>query len=337
MKVDGSQCKFKISNETLKMCRRCAEKEMKQEQLKQLFAEQEGEKELEGAAGAVDDQSPALASPKKSKEAEKKKAKAVKSPSGGLNSMLKSLAKPAPTPTPAKRAPEAPKKSPTEPLPAAVARVPGGSWTAPMIAPVVALEKPAGEAVTNEAQLVAAVKGFVGQHSDGRSSPREIARFLGTLQGAGGGTAIEVMRSRYHKLRNLLEAHPGTFALHDSAGSEADVSEYEVSLATAAASRNAPSTDLLSLMLPPVTGPLFESVESVLESLGLVRYNHIFVEHEFVPHDLFLCTDGESPRGGTRFSLCSVARLFAWMCVYVRACVAIIKLRVVARCPLQTT
>lgn len=46
-------------------------------------------------------------------------------------------------------------------------------------------------------------------------SPREIARFLGTLRGGGGyKNAIEVMRARFLKLRNLLDAHPEEFVLH---------------------------------------------------------------------------------------------------------------------------
>jgi hypothetical protein len=284
------------------MCRRCAEKQLKQEQLKQDFAEAEAEKE-----DATEDSS--LGSPKKprpeTEAKEKRKLKAQKAlsakiaPPTGLNSMLKSLAKPAaPALSPTKRSSEAPKKasSSSEPV---VARSPApvtGSWTAPMLTaatqPVVASGV---DAVTNEAQLVAAVKGFVGQHGPGgRTSPREIARFLGTLPGApgSGGTALDVMRARYHKLRNLLEANPKAFALHDSKGgtADADGADYDVSLASSSPS----STDLLSLMLPPVTGPVPASVEAVLEQLGLGRYTNTFAEHEFLTHDFFLCTDGES-------------------------------------------
>ncbi len=43
-----------------------------------------------------------------------------------------------------------------------------------------------------------------------------------------------------------------------------------------------------------VRGALPESVDGILETLGLGRYHACFKEHEFLPHDLFLATDGSA-------------------------------------------
>jgi hypothetical protein len=178
--------------------------------------------------------------------------------------------------------------------------------------------------ISNEAELLNAVRYFIGVHSEGgRTTPREIARYLGTLKGGGGcATAIEVMRARFHKLRNLIEAFPKLFELHEpSRPSIEGGPEYEISLAAGSqppqilTSRSPSplqsplpllnndwqndevihSTDLLSLMLPKMvaSAKIPESVEVVLDILGLSQFDAIFKEHEFLPNDLFLVTDGK--------------------------------------------
>ena len=93
VKVDATRCNFKVSNEELKMCRRCSEKHLKQEKLKAMFVEKEAEAEealsLERAVAASG------SGAEDKKEEKKKKSKIAKSAAGtgGLNSMLKSLAK----------------------------------------------------------------------------------------------------------------------------------------------------------------------------------------------------------------------------------------------------
>lgn len=50
--------------------------------------------------------------------------------------------------------------------------------------------------------------------------------------------------------------------------------------------------DLTLNFCASVRGEMPETVEGVLELLGLARWLGFFKEHEFLPQDLFLATDG---------------------------------------------
>jgi hypothetical protein len=64
--------------------------------------------------------------------------------------------------------------------------------------------------------------------------------------------------------------------------------------AASAAGASGGASDLLAQLTPKLSCPLPDSVASVLEALGLERYAHIFTDHQFLPNDLFLATDGTS-------------------------------------------
>ena len=95
LKADGSRCNFKrVAGNPLALCRRCAAKQKKQDDITQQFKAAEAESEKAANSPGRESNDATAASPVRApSEKTPEKRKKSKQPQG-LNSMLKSLAKP---------------------------------------------------------------------------------------------------------------------------------------------------------------------------------------------------------------------------------------------------